>query len=391
MPEKKKEPAKKAAPKKKPAKSESQLALEKKREAEKKKKLEEAKKEAQRVLLTMGREDEVEENDDISLESLKTMDTKTKGHIASNILFVILAIAYSVAYGLALYYMPWIQANWPWLYDLLEGNEWVNRIAKSLFAFFVTIGASAIVRVIVSLLAIGKSYKTITLAKLGGSAIKYACWLIAIFAILAVWGVDTATILASAGILALVIGLGAQTLIADIIGGIEIVFEDQFQIGDVIVVDDFRGTVKEIGLSCVKIEDAARNIKVIRNHQISTVINLSRKRSVAVCDCDVDYDTNLDYVREVIEAHLDEMRVKIPAIKKRPTYLGVQALGASGITIRIVATVDEADKFGATRAMNEYILNLFNEFEIAIPFNQIVVSKREEAAPSNVSKKKRSK
>ena len=194
MPEKKKEPAKKAAPKKKPAKSESQIALEKKREAEKKKKLEEAKKEAQRVLLTMGREDEVEENDDISLESLKTMDTKTKGHIASNILFVILAIAYSVAYGLALYYMPWIQANWPWLYDLLEGNEWVNRIAKSLFAFFVTIGASAIVRVIVSLLAIGKSYKTITLAKLGGSAIKYACWLIAIFAILAVWGVDTATI-----------------------------------------------------------------------------------------------------------------------------------------------------------------------------------------------------
>ena len=381
----------KTSPKKKDAKSEAQIAAEKRREAEKKKKLEAAKKEAQRILLTMGREDEIEENDDASTETLKTMDSKTKGHLASNIVFLIIAVAYSALFLLAFYNLDKIEANLPWFYELLEGNVYFQRIARSLFAFFVAIGFSCIVRVVVSLASIGKSYKTITLTKLASSAVKYACWIIAVFAILAVWGVDTATILASAGIIALVIGLGAQTLIADIIGGIEIVFEDQFQIGDVVVIDDFRGTVKEIGLSCVKLEDGAHNIKVVRNHAVSTVINLSRKSSIAVCDCDVDYETDLDYVREVVESHLDEMRVKIPGIKRRPNYLGVQALGESGITVRIIATCAESDKFGVTRALNEYVYNLFNDFEIAIPYNQIVVSKREDQAPSSVSKKKRTK
>lgn len=381
----------KASTKKKGTKSEAQIAMEKRREAEKKKKLEAAKKEAQRILLTMGREDEIEENDDASTETLKTMDSKTKGHLASNIVFLIIAIVYSALFLLAFYNLDKIETNLPWLYEFLEGNVYFQRIARSLFAFFVAIGFSCIVRVVVSLAAIGKSYKTITLTKLASSAVKYACWIIAVFAILAVWGVDTATILASAGIIALVIGLGAQTLIADIIGGIEIVFEDQFQIGDVVVIDDFRGTVKEIGLSCVKLEDGAHNIKVVRNHAVSTVINLSRKSSLAVCDCDVDYETDLDYVREVVESHLDEMRVKIPGIKRRPNYLGVQALGDSGITVRIIATCAESDKFGVTRALNEYVYNLFNDFEIAIPYNQIVISKREDQTPSSVSKKKRSK
>ncbi|MEE3298905.1 MAG: mechanosensitive ion channel domain-containing protein [Candidatus Enteromonas sp.] len=367
---------------KKTAKKSARATNKEKERKERLEQFEKDKKEAQKVLLTLGNQDvmdeELDENDDLSKETFRSMDKKTKHHLIFGIIWILLAVAYVVVYSLIVKDLPNLKESNEFLYNAFSDNV-VGRILRSVFCFAIILGISVILRIIISLTTIGRSYKTITLAKLGASAAKYACWIIAIFVILGVWGVDTATLLASAGIVALVIGLGAQTLIADIIGGIGIVFEDQFQIGDIVVIDDFRGTVKEIGLSCVKIQDAANNIKVIRNNQITSVINLSRKKSVAVSDCSVDYDTDLHEVRELIVSHLPEMKAAIPEIIKMPVYLGVQELGDSGITLRIIANCKEADKFGVTRAMNEYFFNLLNDNGITVPYPQIVVSNREES------------
>ncbi|MBP5092169.1 MAG: mechanosensitive ion channel family protein [Bacilli bacterium] len=335
------------------------------------------KKAAQKVLLTLGQDNVMDDELDEMPESLSNLSKKTKRKFIYSAVWIVLAIAYIIVYSILRGQLSSFEVNNPGLHAFLT-DDIFGRLLRSVFYFAIIIGISIIIRLVLSLISIGRGNKAITLSKLGASAAKYACWIIAVFAILGVWGVDTATLLASAGIVALVIGLGAQTLIADIIGGIEIVFEDQFQIGDIVVIDDFRGTVKEIGLSCVKIEDAANNIKVIRNNQITSVINLSRKKSVAVSDCSVDYDTDLHKVREVIESHLLDMKKEIPEIIKTPVYLGVQELGDSGITLRIIANCKESDKFGVTRAMNEYFYNLLNDSGFTIPFPQIVVSNRED-------------
>lgn len=268
------------------------------------------------------------------------------------------------------------------------GNFFVDY-AKPLFGtiFYVLsiLGTSKVLREILSFSLRKGSKKTITIGKLVSSAIKYAAGLILIFVILGIWGVDTATILASAGILALIVGLGAQSLIADVIGGISIVFEEQFEIGDYVVIDSFRGTVKEIGLSTTRLEDAAGNLKIIRNSQINTIINLSHDYSVAVVDISVDYDTDLDKLRTYFSAGLPPLSKKIKGLKGAPTYLGVNAFGDSGINIRVLGRCLEEDKFGVTRALNEAVFKILKDNGVTVPFPQVVLSNRDSAKNSNTS------
>ncbi len=216
---------------KKTAKKSARATNKEKERKERLEQFEKDKKEAQKVLLTLGNQDvmdeELDENDDLSKETFRSMDKKTKHHLIFGIIWILLAVAYVVVYSLIVKDLPNLKESNEFLYNAFSDNV-VGRILRSVFCFAIILGISVILRIIISLTTIGRSYKTITLAKLGASAAKYACWIIAIFVILGVWGVDTATLLASAGIVALVIGLGAQTLIADIIGGIGIVFEDQF-------------------------------------------------------------------------------------------------------------------------------------------------------------------
>ena len=97
------------------------------------------------------------------------------------------------------------------------------------------------------------------------SLIKYTAIIVLLFFILQTFGMDTTSILAGIGILGLIVGLGAQPLIADIIAGMFIVFEHIFEVGDIIVVDGFRGMVIEIGIRTTRLEDTGGNIKIINN------------------------------------------------------------------------------------------------------------------------------
>ena len=357
---------------KKPAKQPLSEEEKKAREKAKKAREQEAKKNAEKILVQMGASlgDSTAEQP----MDLEDLEKKQKNRLVGSFLFVVISIIYVVLYAVLRGVLPQDNRVYETIYG--EGND-VAKIFLAAFLVFVILGITSLLRSIVILSTSKRSARIITLGKLGASAIKYTGWSVLVFVLLnAIFAVDTATLFASAGILALVLGLGAQTLIADIIGGLEIVFEDQFAVGDVVVIDEFRGTVREIGLSFVKLIDAANNIKVIRNNQIATVINLSRRKSVAVCDCSVDYDSDMDRVREIILSSYPDMLKKIPLIIGTPNYLGVQELAGSAVNIRLVASCKEEDKFAVTRALNEYILKLLKDNGIKIPFPQVEVSNR---------------
>lgn len=206
------------------------------------------------------------------------------------------------------------------------------------------------------------------------SLIKYAAIITMVFFILKTCGVDTTAILAGIGILGLVVGLGAQPLIADIIAGLFIVFEKVFDVGDIIVADGFRGTVKEIGIRTTKIVDVGGNVKIMNNSDLKSIVNMTNQLSLAVCDIGIEYGESLERVESILKANLDNVKAAIPDIKEGPIYKGVAELGDSAVVIRFVAKCEEDSKYQVERDMNRQFKLLFDKNNINIPFPQVVVN-----------------
>ena len=210
------------------------------------------------------------------------------------------------------------------------------------------------------------------------SLVKYAAVIVLIFFILKTLGVDTTTILAGIGILGLIVGLGAQPLIADIIAGLFIVFEKVFDVGDIIVVDGFRGTVKDIGIRTTQIVDAGGNVKIVNNSDVRTVVNMTNQLSVAICDIGIEYGESLERVEAVLKDALPAIKEAIPDIQEGPFYKGVAELGNSAVIIRFVAKCEEGARYQVERDLNRQFKLLFDKNDINIPFPQVVVNQPHE-------------
>ena len=228
--------------------------------------------------------------------------------------------------------------------------------------------------------AIGwKDDRSYTIANLLCGVLKYLAVIVAIVWGLGILGVNMMAVLAGVGLLGLILGFGAQSLIEDIITGIFIIFEGQYGVGDVIILDDFRGVVRSIGVRTTVIQDLGGNLKIVNNSDIRNLQNRSRAPSVALCDVSVSYDTDLKRLETMLAEELPKMYEK----DKRyylaaPKYLGVESLGDSGVNLRFAVSVKEKNVFDARRRLNRDIRVLFQEKGVEIPFPQVVVHRAEE-------------
>ena len=219
-----------------------------------------------------------------------------------------------------------------------------------------------------------KSSKGRSLVTLIKSATSYITFIVGFFWCLAAVGVNVSTIFASVGIITLVVGFGAQSLVEDLITGVFLVFEDQFNVGDIIEVGGYRGTVESIGIRTTAIKDVGGNIKLINNSDLRNILNRSAIDSVAVTSVSVSYGTDLEKVEKCFETLLPGILAKYPDVfLEEPKYLGVQNLGESGVELKVIGKVNEKDIFSAARLLNREIKIGFDKAGIEIPFNQIVV------------------
>ncbi len=218
-----------------------------------------------------------------------------------------------------------------------------------------------------------KSNRARTILTLLDGLVKYACAIAIIIFILQALGVNSTAIFASVGILTLVIGLGCQSLIADVVAGMFIVFENEYNVGEIITIGDFRGTVTEIGIRTTKILDLAGNIKIINNSDISNVINMSRELSLAVVDCEFPYDVPIEVIEGLLKDNFDRFKEKIPAIVEGPFYKGVSGYGDSNVAVKIVAKCLEEDRYQVQRDLLREYRMVFTEAGIDLSFNQVVV------------------
>lgn len=250
-------------------------------------------------------------------------------------------------------------------------NNYVIIIETLAIIFFMWL-IDKLLLLLVSLLKI-KTLRGTTIANLVNSTIKYLVFLIAVFLILSAWGVQTPTLLAGAGIIGLAISFGAQSLIEDIFSGLFIIFEKQFSVGDIIQIGDFRGVVKEISLRVTKFEDVNGDIKIINNSDIRGAINTTASLSKSFCEISINYSEDLEKVERIIHENLSDIKTKIPKIVEGPYYLGVQSLVDASVVLKLMALVNESDRFSVSRQLNREMKLLFDRNNIGIPFPQLVV------------------
>lgn len=213
-----------------------------------------------------------------------------------------------------------------------------------------------------------------TLVTVISSLIKYISVLVAFCWILSIIGVNVSTIFASVGIFALILGFGAESLVADLVTGVFILFENQYNVGDIVEIDGFRGKVKEIGIRTLSLEDTGCNIKIINNSELKNIVNRSNQRSVAVCDVSVSYNTDIEELEEKLVNMLQKIKAKHTDIFiGRVEFVGVEALADSGVVLRIIADVSEENIFKGRRLLNKEIKIMFDKDGIIIPYPQVDV------------------
>lgn len=212
-----------------------------------------------------------------------------------------------------------------------------------------------------------------TIARVIRSITKYTIKILALLIILSIWGVNIAPALAGLGILGLVIGLGAQRFINDLISGFFIIFEHQFDVGDKIEVKGFKGEVIDIGLKTTKIQNWKGEIMILNNGEISSFINFSKNPSIAIVEFGIAYKENMDLVINLLTTELLPLRLSFPEIIEDPKVMGVIALDQSSVNMRVIAKTLNEQHYGVERAMRKKIKEILDANGIEIPFPQVVV------------------
>ena len=211
-----------------------------------------------------------------------------------------------------------------------------------------------------------------TLVTLLSSLVRYVAALVILCWGLSMFGVDVNTIVASVGVVALIVGFGAESLIADLVTGIFMLFENQYNVGDIVEVNGFRGTVKDIGIRTTSIVDTGKNVKIVNNSDMKNILNRSDNASIAVATIDIPYPTDLEGLEKQIPTLMEEIyRNHSDIMLSAPRYLGVQELGASGITLKFIVEIEEADIFSAPRVLNHDLLLGFRRLGVECPYPQL--------------------
>lgn len=186
-------------------------------------------------------------------------------------------------------------------------------------------------------------------------------------------GLDITPLLASAGVIGLAIGFGAQSLVKDVITGLFILVEDTFGVGDIVTVAGYSGVVEEMSIRTIKLRDFSGTVHVIPFGVVDAASNMTRDFSFAVFEVGVSYAANVDEViacmREVDEELRSDPEIAAKIIEPID-IVGLDQFGDNAVVIKARTKVHPAQQWGVMRAYNRLLKMRFDERGIEIPFPQ---------------------
>jgi small-conductance mechanosensitive channel len=177
---------------------------------------------------------------------------------------------------------------------------------------------------------------------------------IAVVLVLGELGINLAPIVASAGVVGVALGFGAQNLIKDFIAGIGIILEDQYGVGDVVDLGEASGTVEAVGLRITRLRDVNGVVWYVRNGEVLRVGNKSQGFAQVVIDMPVAHDTDLERARAVMQEVADVMYAEdgwAEVLLAEPESLGVEQITAEGVFLRLVVRATNADQWRVGREL----------------------------------------
>ena len=215
-----------------------------------------------------------------------------------------------------------------------------------------------------------------TLGPLMTNAIRYTLTFVALVVVLREVGVDVQALLVSAGVLGLAVGLGAQSLIKDVITGFFILFEGLIGVGDVIEVGGHTGTVEAIGLRVTKVRLLNGAQRVIPNGEITQFVNYSKGWGRAVLDVSVGYDTDVHRALATLDRIGAEWAAESGRALEPPEVQGIVRFGESDLGLRLTVKVDAAHRFAAEAELRRRVLEAFEREGISFPQRVVYVQER---------------
>lgn len=211
--------------------------------------------------------------------------------------------------------------------------------------------------------------KAKTLNSITSSVVKYLIYFIGIFTALTFIGVDPKSMLVVASAGSVAIGLGAQSVVTDMLEGFFILFEDHYAVGDIVTIQNITGTVESVTLRSTKLRDAQGCVHIIPNGSLGTVTNMCREFINAVVFVGVSYDASIDHVLEVLRDEMEQTK-DMPDILETPVIVGITGLDDSAVTIKIVAKCRVKTNIAVETELRRRIKNRLDAEGIEIPYPQ---------------------
>jgi small conductance mechanosensitive channel len=215
--------------------------------------------------------------------------------------------------------------------------------------------------------------KRMTIVLLLKNISKYIIAIIAVVAILDVYGFDTTSLVAGLGVAGVVIGLALQDALKDIIGGINIIMDNYYVVGDLVEFEDFRGTVKEFGLKTTKIQSAKGEMLIVANRNIDKIINLSQKKAVIYLDIPTAYESDEKLVEKALNNALQKLKKDERVYSNDTTYLGINEFSASSINHLLQIKCNQGTQYAIRRLALKLVKEEYDKNGIKIPYDQIEV------------------
>jgi small-conductance mechanosensitive channel len=226
-----------------------------------------------------------------------------------------------------------------------------------------------------SLVSERRAQRAKTIGSVLKSIVSFVVYGLAFILVLGELGVNLGPIVASAGIVGIALGFGAQNLVKDFLSGIFMVLEDQYGVGDVVDVGPASGKVEAVGLRVTTVRDVNGTVWYVRNGEILRVGNSSQGFAVAVVDFPVAYGADTDKAIEILGTVAAEVTSTKPIsdeVLEPPEVLGVEKVTAEGITIRATVKVRPGRQFTVQRALRVKVMAAFEEEGIQLPLSRLL-------------------
>ncbi len=218
-----------------------------------------------------------------------------------------------------------------------------------------------------------------TLRRVLNSALAVVLVGIGILTLLTTLGIPVGPMLASAGIVGVALGFGAQSLVKDILSGVFMLIEDQYGVGDVVDLGEATGAVEEVGLRSTRLRSLDGTVWYIPNGQIARVGNMTRMWSRALIEVRFAYDTDVEAARtamlDAVESARHESDEVAANILAEPEVAGVESLEYNAVMLRLLVQVNPATQWDIMREVRREMRRIFSErgIELAVPGDAMVM------------------